>query len=181
MLKISLILDALRRQERERQLRVGKLTKDRPISPEEDKILRALEQLLTRAREERTVGILRLILTFYNADINVFKLEKELEEMLDEKNIVELVRKKFDKYKKDERMLDHFIGREGLFLQVLNKLIKIQNELLNRLKRTFEEKSKGKKPTLEQPTKNPTPGVSIARPDMAEKERVIREIFKRLE
>ena len=131
---------------------------DKPISHEEMKILNALELLLTRAREDRThesgwvkgtVGLLRKILTIYNAEINVFNLEKELEEMLDEKNIVELVRKKFDKYKKNEHTLSRFILEEDISLQELNRLIKIQNQLLLRLKAKIEADAAGKKQSQE--------------------------------
>ena len=124
------------------------------ITPEQ-KIRRALELLLTRGREhkvqkqyfisgrtEKELGILLLILLTYNRETDVIRLEKDIESMLKEKNIVELVKKKFKRVKEEEELLAKFVGSENAAVTEIIRKIKLQNRLLEELKRLLQEKEK---------------------------------------
>ncbi len=134
------------------------------ITPEE-KIRRALELLLTRGREKfvkrdvKELGILLLIMRIYNSETNVFRLEEDIEKLLEEKNIVELVKKKFNRFKEEEGLLVNFVGSENAAVTEIIRKINLQNELLSRLKRRLEEREKARKPqeivlAIKKPEKN---------------------------
>ena len=130
---------------------------EQKITPEE-KIRRALELLLTRGREhkavkilnasgkvEKELGVLLLILLTYNRETDVIRLEKDIESMLDEDNIVELVREKFKRFEEKEHLLDRFVLSEDTAVTEIIRKIKLQNRLLEELKKRLEEGAVTKK------------------------------------
>ncbi|MBI2658655.1 hypothetical protein HYX05_00950 [Candidatus Woesearchaeota archaeon] len=96
--------------------------------------LRVLLRHKTSIRDIRNMGILWLIAVCYDFEKREAKLNKELDQLLQEHNVEELIKDKFAKVKEDNRKLLTYNSTENFIIKLLNQKIELQKNMLEGLK-----------------------------------------------
>ena len=147
------------------------------------RILQQLEELRNlitykpTIRDIRNMGILWLIVICYDYEKREAKLNKELDQLLQEHNVEELIRDKFAKVKEDNTKLHHYNAMEvGIINKLLNQKIELQKSKLEELKRIISGLTPTAQPRPEAPAPTPQPESPYEEPVYPEVEEEIGKL-----